>query len=248
MLSLPDSRVVASVMGSVASGMRAGQLVIDTTTGDPQDAAALGRDLAARGVEFLEATIAGSSVAVRDGAAVVMVGGNREAFESALSLFGSFAAHSFHVGAWGSGSRMKLAVNLVLGLNRAALAEGLTLARSLGLDPATVLEILKAGPAYSRVMDAKGAKMVLNDFAPEARLSQHLKDVRLILAAAERTATHLPLSTVHRRLLEDAESAGWGAMDNSAIRQGVRTRPPRRMKGGVMSREFAKLLVQLLAV
>ena len=112
---------------------------------------------------------------------------------------------------------MKLVLNLVLGLNRAVLAEGLSFARSSGIDPALALEILKAGPAYSKAMDVKGQKMLSEDFTPEARLSQHLKDVRLILDQARQQGRMLPLSEVHRTLLEKAETAGYGAADNSAI-------------------------------
>ena len=112
---------------------------------------------------------------------------------------------------------MKLVVNLVLGLNRAALAEGLAFARACGFNPADALKILAAGPAYSRAMDTKGRKMLEHDFTPQARLSQHLKDVRLILAAGASTGARLPLSEVHRRLLEQVERAGFGDADNSAI-------------------------------
>ena len=217
LLSLPDSAVVGSLIDSVQSQLRAGLLVIDTSTGDPLQTAALGASLAPQGVEYLDATVAGSSAVVRDGKAVVMVGGTEKAFRSARDVFDCFAKRTFHVGPWGSGSRMKLVVNLVLGLNRAALAEGLTLARALQLDPPTVLAVLQAGAAYSAVMDAKGAKMISGDFAPQARLSQHAKDVRLMLQSAERTGVELPLSAVHRELLERAEAAGLGDLDNSAI-------------------------------
>ena len=76
---------------------------------------------------------------------------------------------------------------LVLGLNRAALAEGLAFARRCGLDASAVLDILRTGAAYSRVMDAKGAKMIGGDFSPEAKLAQHVKDVRLILETGSRS-------------------------------------------------------------
>jgi 3-hydroxyisobutyrate dehydrogenase-like beta-hydroxyacid dehydrogenase len=79
------------------------------------------------------------------------------------------------------------------------------------------LEVLKAGAAYSRVMDDKGEKMLNHDFAVEARLSQHLKDVRLIVAEARAKGAKTPLSDVHRRLLEELEKAGYGDADNSAI-------------------------------
>ena len=113
-----------------------------------------------------------------------MVGGDGGAFDACRDLFDALARAAFHVGPVGSGARMKLATNLVLGLNRAALAEGLAFARSIGLDPAQALEIVLRGAAASRVADAKGPRMLAGDFAPEARLSQHLKDVRLILAEA----------------------------------------------------------------
>ena len=105
----------------------------------------------------------------------------------------------------------------MLGLNRAALAEGLTFAKAIGLRPADALQVLLNCPAYSRTMDAKGPKMVAGDFTPQAKLSQHLKDVRIILDDAERAGQPLPLSTLHRELLEHAEANGWGDLDNSVI-------------------------------
>jgi 3-hydroxyisobutyrate dehydrogenase-like beta-hydroxyacid dehydrogenase len=177
----------------------------------------MGARLAARGVAYLDATVSGSSEQARRGEAVVMVGGDPRAFAACRDVFDAIARNAFHVGPVGAGARMKLATNLVLGLNRAALAEGLAFARRMGLDPSLTLEILRAGAAYSRIMDAKGPKMIAGDFAPQARLSQHLKDVRLILAEARRAGAATPLSEAHRGLLEAAEAAGFGAADNSAI-------------------------------
>ncbi len=222
LLSLPNSDVVAQVMADAASSLRPGTLVIDTTTGDPQAAETLGAQLAERGVRYLDATVAGSSAQVLHGDVLVMVGGDEAAFTAASAVLATFAADAFHVGPWGAGSRMKLVVNLVLGLNRAVLAEGLSLAESLGLDPRRALELLRASAAYSKVMDTKGPKMLARDFAPQARLSQHLKDVRLILEAGRRTGATLPLSYLHRELLERAEAAGFGDADNSAIIEAYR--------------------------
>src|SRR5262249_57435997 len=132
-------------------------------------------------------------------------------------VFGCFARQVFHVGPCGSGARMKLVVNLVLGLNRAVLAEGLSFARAVGVEPRHALELLKAGTAYSRVMDTKGEKMLRRDFRPQAKLSQHLKDVRLILSLGKKAGAKLPLSMRHLKLLEQLKVAGCGEMDNSAI-------------------------------
>ncbi len=117
----------------------AGLLIIDTTTGDPADAGTAGAKLAQLGATYLDATIAGSSVQIHDGQAIVMAGGPDEAFGAAHEVLNTFAERAFHVGPWGAGSRMKLVVNLVLGLNRAVLAEGLNFAGSLGVDPQAAL-------------------------------------------------------------------------------------------------------------
>jgi len=222
LLSLPTSDVVAEVVEETAGRLRVGQIIIDTTTGDPEQTAATGRRLAERGVEYLDATVSGSSEQARRGDVVVMAGGRREAFEACRDVFRCFAREAHHVGPWGNGAKMKLATNLVLGLNRAALAEGLAFAEALGLDPADTLPILMATMAYSRIMDTKGEKMVRGDFAPQARLRQHLKDVRLILAAASAEGLDLPLSQAHRRLLELVEAAGYGDADNSAVIEAYR--------------------------
>lgn len=217
LLSLPDSSVVAGVLHEVESRLSPGQVIVDTSTGDPEQAAAMGRRLAERGVCYLDATISGSSEQERQGDVIVLAGGEVAVFEECQDLFRLFARRWFHVGPWGSGSQMKLVSNLVLGLNRAALAEGLWLAQALGLDARMVLTILRESTAYSRIMDTKGEKMITGDFQPQARLSQHHKDVRLILEAARKAGTDLPLSCVHAYLLELAEAAGYGALDNSAI-------------------------------
>jgi 3-hydroxyisobutyrate dehydrogenase-like beta-hydroxyacid dehydrogenase len=216
-LSLPDSGIVREVIEALAPRLRLGQIVIDTTTGSPDDAIATGESLERLGVFYLDATISGSSEHVRQGEATVIAGGPIHAFEACADLFGLFAARAHHIGPCGSGSRMKLVSNLVLGLNRAALAEGLGQAHAWGLDLATTLAILRESAAYSRIMDTKGPKMVAADFTPEARLAQHHKDVRLMIESGERSGARLPLTRTHHELLAEAEAAGLGELDNSAI-------------------------------
>jgi len=126
-------------------------------------------------------------------------------------------AKTFHVGPCGSAAKMKLISNLVLGLNRAALAEGLAFAEAIGVAPAAALEVMAGSMAYSRAMDTKGRKMVERDFTAQARLSQHLKDVRMMLRAAGAAGVTLPLADTHRRLMEQAEAAGLGDLDDCAI-------------------------------
>ncbi len=217
LLSLPSHAEVGTVVAARASTLRRGQTIIDTTTGDPGSTEALAAGLAARGVTYFDATISGSSAQVRSGIAVMMVGGEKAVFEACRDIFALLSCEAFHTGPAGTGAKMKLVTNLVLGLNRAVLAEGLAFAEGLALDPELTLAIMRRSPAYSRAMDAKGEKMIRGEFSPEARLSQHLKDVRLIVEAGKEAGLPMPLSQAHREILELAEAAGLGGLDNSSI-------------------------------
>ncbi len=212
---LPTSDVVAQVLGGLKPAR--GTTIVDATTGEPDAMAAFGAKLAAGGIDYVDATVLGSSRVVREGRATVMAGGRRPVFDAAAPIFRTFASQSFYMGGYGAGARMKLVANLALGLHRAVLAETLAFAQASGISPVDALPVLKAGAAYSRVMDDKGEKMLKHDFSVEAKLSQHLKDVRLILASAKAKGAKTPLSEVHRDLLERLEKAGYGEADNSAI-------------------------------
>ena len=197
--------------------LRPGTILIDTTTGDPRQTTLLGQKLEQHGVAYLESPIAASSDQTLRGEAVAIVAGPLEAFERAREVITAIAPRSVHVGPWGNAAKMKLVNNLILGLTRLALAEGLAFARAVGLPVGDALECLKQGNAYSVVMDVKGRKMVEEDFSTQAKLSQHLKDVRIILNEASRLGIDLPMSELHRSLLERVEAAGYGELDNCAI-------------------------------
>lgn len=223
-LSLYTTEVVEAVLAELDAGLHQGQILLDTTTGEPVQTAALGARLTARGVRYLDAPISGSSEQTRRGAATLMVGGDHVTFEACTDLWRVMGAKVFHVGPCGHAAKMKLITNLVLGLNRAALAEGLAFAEAMGVSPAAALEVMVGSPAYSKAMEVKGRKMVERDFAVQARLTQHLKDVRLMLKAAAAAGMELPLADTHRRLMERAEAAGLGELDNSAIVEVLRSR------------------------
>ena len=221
-VSLYDSKAVSEVMDAMLPDARPGLMVIDTTTGDPGETTALAARLAASGVHYMDAPVSGSSDQTLKGEALVMAGGAMEDFESCSDLWAGLGGRAVHCGPVGSASRMKLVTNLVLGLNRAALAEGLAFAESQGVDPAAALAVLRESMAYSRAVDAKGIKMVRRDFAAQARLSQHLKDVRILLGLARDAGQELPLSEVHRALMERGEAMGLGDLDNSAVLEVLR--------------------------
>lgn len=220
-LSLPTHETVDQVIQSADRVLKSGQIIIDTSTGNPEAVIAQAARLAQRQVEYLDATVSGSSQQAREGAAVLLIGGTDFAYISCLDVFEWLAFKSYHAGPPGSGTRMKLVTNLVLGLNRAALAEGLHFAKAMGLNLEQTLFLLRESMAYSRIMDTKGEKMLHGDYTPQAKLSQHLKDVHLMLAAANMAETALPLTEIHRSLLESAVAMGLGDLDNSAILQAI---------------------------
>ena len=218
---LYTTATVRSVLDAMRSAFREGQIVVDTTTGSPTESPALGQSLAEQGIQYLEAPIAASSEQTRQGKALTMVGGPETSFAACRDILQCIAPQTYHVGDWGDAAKTKLVNNLILGLTRAALAEGLVFAKSIGLSPSACLEVLKAGNAYSVVMDVKGDKMLNSDFSTQAKLAQHGKDVRLMIAEAKKASIDLPMTERHLELLDHAVTAGLGEVDNSAIIQAI---------------------------
>jgi 3-hydroxyisobutyrate dehydrogenase-like beta-hydroxyacid dehydrogenase len=204
-LCLPDSSHSAAVLAKIPIE----QLVIDATTGAPAEMEEFGTTRAL----YVDATIGGSSNHLRRGEAIVMAGASEPAFEQAAPLLAALSSTVIRCGGPGSGARMKLVFNMVLGLNRAALAEGLAFGEAQRLSGEMILRVLQSGPAASRIMETKGPKMIARDYTPEARLRQHHKDVRLMLSLGGRA----PLTEAHERVLAEAEAMGLGDNDNSAL-------------------------------
>jgi len=207
-----------------APGDGADTLVLCTSTCDPDRIAALAARVRPRGIRFLETPVVGSSAQVAAGDSLALVGGEAALVAAAEGILQVLFPVRAHVGNVGDGGRAKLALNLVLGLNRLALAEGLLFAEGLGLDPQLFLDVARRSTAYSRVMDNKGPKMVRGDFTPEAHARQHLKDVDLILAKALWFADALPALAVHADVLRACVAAGEGDLDNSVIVAELRRR------------------------
>ncbi len=224
-LCLPTAETVATLVNQIATGLNTKHTLFDATTGDPASIMANARIVNECGATYIEAKVAGSSEQLRHGEAILLLAGPDECITEHDSLLSVIADSRFFLGPVGNASRMKLVHNLVLGLNRAVLAEGLRFADAIGVSMDDALKLLCQSPAYSRVMETKGPKMVSGDFQPpQAKLSQHLKDVRLILAEARRVGAATPLSEVHRTLLERAEHQGLGDADNSAIIEAFQNR------------------------
>lgn len=207
-----------------ALGDRSGKIVVCTSTCDPDRLAALARRVSARGIRLLEAPVSGTSEQVRRGDGVGLIGGDAALAAAAAPVLDALFPTCYHIGGVGDGGRAKLAVNLILGLNRLALAEGLVFAEKLGLDVAAFLRVARGSAAFSQVMDVKGGKMVRGDFSPEGRARQTLKDVHLMQEQARKIGHELPALAVHADVLAACVQNGEGDLDNSVIVAELRRR------------------------
>jgi 3-hydroxyisobutyrate dehydrogenase-like beta-hydroxyacid dehydrogenase len=207
-----------------ALGEDSQQIVVCLSTCNPDRISALGERAAARGLRFLDLPVSGTSEQVRQGDGVGLIGGDREIAEDIRPVLDALFARTFHVGKLGDGGRAKLAINLILALNRLALAEGLVFAERLGLDPAAFLPVAQGSAAYSQVMDTKGPKMVRGDFTPEGRARQTLKDAHLMREQGRAAGQALSLLDVHIDVLESCVAHGEGNLDNSVVINEVRRR------------------------
>src|SRR3984885_2624785 len=201
----------------------AGKIVLVTSTCDPDRIAALGARVGDK-LRFLETPVSGTSEQVRRGDGVGLIGGDQKIAADAAPVLEALFAKSFHIGKVGDGGRAKLAVNLILGLNRLALAEGLVFAARLGLDPAAFLDVARGSAAASQVMDTKGPKMIGGDFAPEGRVRQTLKDTQLMLDQARKAGQQLPLLEIHADVLQACVRHGDSEQDNSIVIEEIRRR------------------------
>ena len=221
LLSLPNSRVVNEVVKDslkLFERGRKGLILIDTTTADPVMSEELAARLKETGVAMLDAAVSGTSKMCTERDVTLLVGGNEETFGKCGPIFSALGKQTFYMGKNGTGAATKLIVNLVLGLNRMALAEGLCLAGKAGMDLHRTLEVLKGSAAYSSAMDQKGLKMIEKDFLPpEGKLSFHLKDVGLMLDLGHRVNAPLILSSLHAQALRSEVAKGRGEWDNADI-------------------------------
>ncbi len=196
--------------------------VICTSTCDPERIAALGQRCEAAGLPFLELPFSGTSLQVARGEGVGLIGGDPALAERLAGVLGAVCPKREHVGRCGDANRTKLAVNLVLGLHRAALAEGLVFGRSLGLDPARLLHTLQNSAAASSVMKVKGSLMVERRYEPpQSRVDQSLKDFTLIQELGLRQGQALPLASLYIELLASCAARGEAHLDNAIIQEAI---------------------------
>ncbi|HSW50334.1 MAG TPA: 2-hydroxy-3-oxopropionate reductase [Bryobacteraceae bacterium] len=219
---LPDGpEVEQAVLGpnGVLEGAKAGALVIDMSSISPIVAQKVGAALAAKGVDFVDAPVSGGEPKAIDGTLAIMVGGTQAAFDRAAPILKAMGSSVTLTGAVGAGNVTKLANQIMVACNIAAMGEALVLASKAGLDPEVVFNAVKGGLAGSTVLNAKAPMVVSGNFKPGFRIRLHQKDLRNALLAAESLKVSLPITSLVQQMLVALINDGKGELDHSGIVQ-----------------------------
>jgi 2-hydroxy-3-oxopropionate reductase len=222
---LPDGPEVEEVVlgangileGARAGGMSPRTTIIDMSSINPLISQKIGKACTANGVEFLDAPVSGGEPKAIDGTLAIMVGGSEEAFRKAEPILKCMGSSVTHTGPVGAGNTTKLANQIMVACNIAAMGEALTLATQCGLDPEVVMNAIKGGLAGSAVLNAKGPMLIARNFKPGFRVRLHQKDLRNALQTAEATDVALPLTALVQQMLSSLVAGGKGDLDHSAI-------------------------------
>jgi len=217
---LPDGPEVEQVVlgeHGVLEGAKKGTLVIDMSSISPLVAQKAGAACEARGVDFLDAPVSGGEPKAIQGTLAIMVGGKPGVFNKALPILQAMGASVTLTGPTGAGNVTKLANQIMVASNIAAMGEALVLATKAGLDPEVVFEAVKGGLAGSAVLNAKAPMVIARNFQPGFRIRLHRKDLRNALAAAEALNVSLPITSLVQEMLVALMKDGMGDLDHSAI-------------------------------
>jgi len=217
---LPDGpEVETAVLGNdgVLEGARPGTVLVDMSSISPLVAQKVGTACAAKNVEFLDAPVSGGEPKAIDGTLAIMVGGKQDVFDKVAPVLQKMGSTVTLTGAVGAGNVTKLANQIMVACNIAAMGEALTLATKAGLDPEVVFNAVKGGLAGSTVLNAKAPMVIARNFKPGFRINLHQKDLRNALLAAESMKVSLPFTSLVQQMLMALMNDGKGNLDHSAI-------------------------------
>ena len=217
-LMLEDGHVVREVLfdRGVAQALRPGAVVVDLSSISPAMAREHADRLGRLGVGHLDAPVSGGVGGARAGTLAVMVGGARHDYERAEGLLSALGRPTY-VGPPGSGQIAKLANQIIVGITIGAVAEGLSLARLAGVDPAAVREAIRGGFADGRILQEHGQRMLDHDFEPGGAVRLQLKDLLTALSTAREVGLSLPITSLVTSLFERLAERGYANLDHSAL-------------------------------
>lgn len=219
-LMLPDTPDVERVLfgeHGVAAGLKPGSLVVDMSSISPMATKDFAARIQALGCDYLDAPVSGGEVGAKAASLTIMVGGSEAAFARAEPLLKRMGKNITHVGGSGDGQTTKVANQIIVALNIAAVAEALVFAAKAGADPAKVRQALMGGFASSRILEVHGERMIKRTFNPGFRIGLHQKDLNLALQGAKALGVALPQTAGAAQLMQVCAANGLAEADHSAL-------------------------------
>jgi 2-hydroxy-3-oxopropionate reductase len=212
-----DAPDVAEVMRAIACAGTPGLVAVDMSTIAPAAAKAIHAELAAAGVDFMDAPVSGGEVGAIAGTLSIMAGGSEAAFTRAQPAFECMGKNIVHVGASGAGQVTKAANQIVTGMGVLAVAEAMAFASKNGVDRAKVREALLGGFAYSKILENHGQRMLDRNFKPGFKSWMHEKDLNIVMQTAHELGLCLPGSAATAQMFNAMVGSGLGEEDSIAV-------------------------------
>jgi 2-hydroxy-3-oxopropionate reductase len=213
----PDVEAAILGTGGVLEGARHGSIVVDMSSISPLVSQKISAACEAKGVGFIDAPVSGGEPKAIDGTLTIMAGGDQATFDRVVPVLQKMGSSVTLTGPVGAGNVTKLANQIMVACNIAAMGEALVLATRAGLDPEVVFNAVKGGLAGSTVLNAKAPMVIARNFRPGFRIELHEKDLRNALLAGESMKVSLPLTSLVQQMLISLMNEGKGALDHSAI-------------------------------
>ena len=217
---LPDSPEVKEVVlgkNGLIEGLKAGSVLIDMSSISPIVSRELSHKLEEKGVEMLDAPVSGGEPKAIEGTLSVMVGGKRDVFNKCYPILKSMAASVVHTGSIGAGNVTKLANQIIVALNIAAMSEALVLAGKAGVEPELVYQAIRGGLAGSTVLDAKAPLVMDRKFKPGFRIRLHIKDLKNALDTSHEIGVPLPLTSAVMEIMQALRVDDMGEDDHGSL-------------------------------
>jgi 2-hydroxy-3-oxopropionate reductase len=210
-----------AVLGSdgVLDGARRGTILVDMSSIAPLASQEIAAKVAAKGIAMLDAPVSGGEPKAVAGTLAIMVGGPEETFEQVKEILGAMGSTVTRVGEIGSGNVTKLANQIIVALNIAAMSEALVLATKAGVNPEKVFQAIRGGLAGSTVLDAKVPLALKGNFKPGFRIELHIKDLANALDTAHELGVPVPLSSVAMEIMQALKADGKAGDDHGGIIQ-----------------------------
>ncbi len=219
-LMVPDTPDVEAVLfgkNGVAAGLSKGKTVVDMSSISPIETKAFAKQINELGCDYLDAPVSGGEVGAKAASLTIMVGGPQATFDKVKPLFELMGKNITLIGGNGDGQTCKVANQIIVALNIAAVGEALVFASKAGADPAKVRQALMGGFAASRILEVHGERMVKRTFNPGFRIGLHQKDLNLALAGARALGVALPQTAGAAQLMQVCAANGMAELDHSAL-------------------------------